>query len=126
MIWTLAVALTGCLAAAALPQAAEPPAIKTAPATELPKLLPKLLPPFVVEADGAPITAATGHAAPFTIDRNGDGLWDLVVGEFGSSAKGVRGGTCRIYLNQGSATAPKFGAFTLLQSDGKPASMESS
>ncbi len=118
--------LTGWLAAAALPQEAETPATQAAAATELPKLLPKLRPPFVVEADGAPITAVTGHAAPFTIDRNGDGLWDLVVGEFGSSEKGVRGGTCRIYLNQGSATAPKFGAFTLLHSDGRPAKMESS
>jgi hypothetical protein len=81
--------------------------------------LPALAPPFVVEADGVPIEARTGHAAPFVTDFDGDGVWDLAVGEFG-------GGGCRLYRNIGTAEAPKFGAFTMLQSDGMPAAMESS
>ena len=84
------------------------------------------LEPFRVEADGKPIAVPTGHAAPFVVDMDGDGVRDLVVGSFGSDAKGVGGGTCRIYRNEGTDAEPKFGSFTLLQSDGKPASMESS
>ncbi len=85
-----------------------------APAPELPLLAP----PFVVEADGVPIETQMGHAAPFVTDFDRDGVWDLAVGEFG-------GGGCRLYRNSGTAAAPKFGAFTMLQSNGVPASMES-
>ena len=61
----------------------------------------------------------TGHAAPFVTDFDGDGVWDLAVGEFG-------GGGCRLYKNVGTNKAPKFGSFSMLQSAGKPAAMESS
>ena len=81
--------------------------------------LPRLAEPFLVEADGAPIDSETGHAAPFVTDFDGDGLWDLAVGQFG-------GGTCRLYKNLGTATEPRFEGFTLLQTEGKPAAMESS
>jgi len=81
--------------------------------------LPQLEAPFVVEADGEPIACATGHAAPFVTDLDGDGVWDLAVGEFG-------GGRCRLYKNLGTATEPRFGAFAFLQADGQPAVMESS
>ena len=84
------------------------------------------LEPFRVEASGEPIAVPTGHAAPAVVDVDGDGVRDLVVGSFGSDAKGVSGGTCRIYRNEGTNAEPKFGSFTLLQSDGRPASMESS
>lgn len=80
--------------------------------------LPRLAAPFVVEAGGTPITTKTGHAAPFVTDLDGDGVWDLAVGEFG-------GGGCRIYKNLGTAKEPKFGTFSMLQSDGRPAAMES-
>ena len=81
--------------------------------------LPKLAAPFLVEADGKPITTQVGHAAPFVTDLDGDGVWDLAVGEFG-------GGGCRLYKNLGTAKQPKFGPFSMLLSDGKPAAMESS
>lgn len=81
--------------------------------------LPKLAAPFVVQADGEPIALKVGHAAPFVTDLDGDGVWDLAVGEFG-------GGGCRLYKNLGTAKDPKFGSFTMLMSDGKPAEMESS
>jgi len=88
-------------------------------AADKPKSLPKLAAPFVVEADGEPIAVETGHAAPFITDLDGDGVWDLAVGEFG-------GGGCRLYKNLGTAKEPKFGGFSMLLSDGKPAKMESS
>jgi len=81
--------------------------------------MPVLAPPFVVEADGTPIEVVVGHAAPFVLDIDGDGTQDLAVGEFG-------GGGCRLYRNLGTNAEPKFGAFEMLQSDGKPAAMESS
>jgi len=81
--------------------------------------LPELAPPFRIEADGKPIETTIGHAAPFVIDFDGDGVRDLAVGQFG-------GGTCRLYRNLGSNEKPRFGAFDLLQSEGKPAAMESS
>ena len=109
---TESLALTLLLAAPLAAQATEA-------SSSSPPALPVLAEPFVVEADGAPIACKTGHAAPDVADFDGDGVWDLAVGEFG-------GGTCRLYKNVGSNTEPKFGAFTLLQSDGKPAAMESS
>lgn len=77
-------------------------------------------PPFRVEAEGGPIAVATGHAAPWVVDFDGDGVRDLAVGQFGDD------GTCRLYRNLGTDREPRFGSFTLLQSEGKPASMESS
>ena len=105
-------ALSLLLVPAALAQAPADAAAKGAPA------LPVLAEPFVVEADGEPIACKVGHAAPFVTDLDGDGVWDLAVGEFG-------GGTCRLYKNLGTASEPRFGAFTLLESDGVPAAMES-
>lgn len=97
-----------------------------APATGTTPELPQLAAPVRVEAEGGPITAITGHAAPFVVDYDGDGLRDLVVGMFGSDVETVRGGTARFYKNVGTDTAPVFAAFTTLQADGEPAVMESS
>lgn len=80
--------------------------------------LPALAAPFRVEAGGKPIEVEVGHAAPFVLHLDGDGLPDLAVGQFG-------GGTCRLYRNVGTKGAPRFESFTWLQSEGKDAAMES-
>jgi hypothetical protein len=76
--------------------------------------LPQLEPGFKIEADGKPIVLNIGHGAPFMIDYDGDGIKDLVVGEFGE-------GRARIYLNIGTNKAPKFKDFTYLQAGGEDA-----
>ena len=91
-----------------------------------PDTLPRLSAPIRILADGKPIEAITGHAAPFVVDYDGDGVRDLVVGMFGNDSKGPQGGAARIYKNVGSNKEPRFGAFTTLLADGKPALMESS
>ena len=40
-------------------------------------------PPVRVEAAGKPIDTEVGHAAPFVGDFDGDGVDDLLVGQFG-------------------------------------------
>jgi hypothetical protein len=91
-----------------------------------PRDLPRLAEPLLLEAGGAPITAVIGHAAPFVVDYDGDGVRDLVVGMFGSDVAGARGGTARFYKNVGTNAAPELGKFETLQADGKPMAMESS
>ena len=39
--------------------------------------------PVRITAAGAPIDVITGHAAPYLIDFDGDGVRDLLVGEYG-------------------------------------------
>lgn len=78
------------------------------------KDLPQLEPGFKIEADGKPIVLSIGHAAPFVIDYDGDGIKDLVAGEFDD-------GRARIYLNTGTNKAPKFKNFTYLQAGGEDA-----
>lgn len=75
----------------------------------------EFLPPFRVEAKDGPIDVEIGHSAPWVADLNGDGRFDLLVGQFGE-------GKLRVYTNKGSATEPKFDAFAWFQggsADGK-------
>jgi hypothetical protein len=67
--------------------------------------------PFAVEDAKGPIDVDVGHAAPLWLDWDGDGLTDLLVGQFG-------GGKLRIYRNVGSKGAPRFGEFILFQAGG--------
>ena len=39
--------------------------------------------PVRITANGVPIDVTTGHAAPYFIDFDGDGIRDLLVGEYG-------------------------------------------
>jgi hypothetical protein len=75
------------------------PSFSGAPAT----LSKDLAPPVRIEAAGKPIDTDVGHAAPFVGDFDGDGVNDLLVGQFGE-------GLLWIYRNEGSNAAPKLAA----------------
>ena len=68
--------------------------------TEAGALAPDLAPPVRLEAAGKPIDTDIGHAAPFVCDFDGDGLKDLLVGQFGE-------GILWIYRNEGTNSEPK-------------------
>jgi hypothetical protein len=64
-----------------------------------------LAPPVRVEAAGKPIDTDVGHAAPFVGDFDGDGVNDLLVGQFGQ-------GILWVYRNEGTGAKPKLAAGT--------------
>jgi hypothetical protein len=69
-------------------------------------------PPVRVTAGGAPIRVESpGYAAPCLADVDGDGIPDLLVGQF-------RGGKIRVYKGLGGG---KFAAGNWLQAGGKDA-----
>lgn len=80
------------------------------------KLDAELLAPIKLQADGQPIDVAIGHAAPFWGDFDGDGVADLLVGQFGD-------GKLRIYRNAGTNRDPRFEKFEFFQAEGKDASV---
>ncbi len=57
-------------------------------------------PPVRLEAGGKAIDTEIGHAAPFVCDWDGDGVRDLLVGQFG-------GGVLWIFHNEGTNERPK-------------------
>jgi hypothetical protein len=59
--------------------------------------------PVRLQAAGEFIDTEVGHAAPFVSDFDGDGVRDLLVGQFG-------GGVLWIYRNAGTNQAPKLAA----------------
>ena len=63
----------------------------------------ELAPPIRLEANGKAIDTDVGHAAPFVTDFDGDGVQDLLVGQFG-------GGQLWIYRNEGTNAEPKLAA----------------
>jgi hypothetical protein len=72
------------------------PAENVAPSAELE-------PPVRLEAAGKPVDTEIGHAAPFVCDFDGDGLKDLMVGQFGD-------GLLWIYCNEGTNSEPRLAA----------------
>ena len=74
--------------------------------------------PFRVRDAKGFIDVDIGHAAPLVADFDGDGVPDLLVGQFGE-------GKLRVYKNVGSAKEPKFDGFTWFQAGGKDASIPS-
>ncbi len=70
--------------------------------------------PFRVEANGKPIETAGGNAAPCVCDFDGNGVWDLIVGQFDE-------GKAQLYRNIGTATAPKFAAGAWFKAGGADA-----
>ena len=63
----------------------------------------ELAEPVRLQAAGEPIDTKIGHAAPFVCDFDGDGLKDLLVGQFGD-------GLLWIYHNEGTNSEPKLAA----------------
>lgn len=65
--------------------------------------------PVLIEAAGKAIDVDIGHAAPFFGDFDGDGVKDLLVGQFGE-------GKLRVYRNVGTNRSPRFEAMTWFRS----------
>ena len=72
----------------------------------------------LVYANGIPIQVTTGHADPCVKDWDGDGVQDLLLGQYG-------GGNIRFYANQDSNDSPVFTTFEYLEADGTPISVPS-
>ncbi len=71
----------------------------------------------VTLADGSPLAVGeVGHAAPVYHDFDGDGVPDLVVGEF-------EDGACRIFHNYGTAARPLFRDFEFFHAGGRKATV---
>ncbi len=68
--------------------------------------------PFRVRAAAGYIDVEHCHAAPVYEDLDGDGLKELIVGQFAH-------GKIRVYKNYGTNTAPVFKDFTLLEAGGE-------
>ena len=72
----------------------------------------ELAAPDRIEAGGRPIDTEIGHAAPFVGDFDGDGIHDLLVGQFG-------GGVLWVFRSVGDDHEPALSAGTKFQADGK-------
>jgi hypothetical protein len=73
----------------------------------------QLAKPFKVQVAGKPLDVENvGHAHPFLGDFDGDGVKDLLVGEF-------KDGKLRIYKNVGTNSEPRFDNHVWFL-DGKP------
>jgi hypothetical protein len=72
----------------------------------------ELLPPVRLLAAGKPIDTDVGHAAPFVCDFDGDGVKDLLVGQFGD-------GVLWVFRNLGTDANPKYAAGVKFKDGGK-------
>ena len=78
----------------------------------------ELATPFRVKAGESFIDVEVGHAAPLFTDFDGDGLEDLLVGEFGSDTGSGDKGKLRVYRNVGTKGEPRFTEHKLFQAEG--------
>jgi hypothetical protein len=72
----------------------------------------ELAAPVRIEAGGKAIDTEVGHAAPFVCDFDGDGVRDLLVGQFGN-------GQLWIFHNEGTNAQPKLAAGVKFKEGGK-------
>jgi len=72
----------------------------------------ELAPPVRLEAAGKVIDTDVGHAAPCVCDFDGDGVQDLLVGQFGD-------GLLWIYRNEGTNAKPKLATGVKFKDGGK-------
>lgn len=101
-----------------------------APITHAGDAPPRFAPPEPLVAGTGLIDVTTGHAAPYVYDFDGDGVRDLLVGEFGAapfkgetSGKSGPGhpwvaGKLRFYPNHGTDHEPRYEDFAYVQAGG--------
>jgi hypothetical protein len=94
---------------------------------------PRFAPPVPLTAAGEVIDVTTGHAAPNIHDFDGDGIQDLLVGEFGihpfkgeTTGKSSAGhpwvaGKLRFYRNHGTNTRPVYESFSYVKAGDRDA-----
>ena len=80
--------------------------------------------PVRLRSGGEVIDVDTGHAAPFLFDFDGDGVRDLLVGEFGSGSMTFEGteysrGRLRIYRNVGTESDSRYDGFEWFMAGGE-------
>ena len=73
---------------------------------------PNWLPSYELTCAGTIIDVGY-YAAPCVVDWDGDGLKDLVLGQFSS-------GNIRFYKNEGTNASPVFNSYSMIQADGSP------
>jgi len=78
--------------------------------------LPVFSSPFFVQAGGSDLVVSGSVPDPCVVDWNGDGLKDLVIGQFSE-------GKVRFYQNSGTNSNPEFTSFTFLQAGGSDITM---
>lgn len=77
-----------------------------------PAFAQELAPPFRLKCGDEFIDTDIGHSAPYIADFDGDGLDDLLVGQFGE-------GKLRIYRNVGSNKAPRYEKLNWFEAGGE-------
>lgn len=75
--------------------------------------------PIRIKAAGDYIKTEVGHSAPYMYDFDGDGVRDLLVGQFG-------GGKLRVYRNKGTAGQPDYEAIRWFKAAGEIATVPAS
>jgi len=77
----------------------------------------QFLDPIEISAGGVPIrTESPGYASPAMVDLDGDGLEDLIVGQF-------KGGKMLFCKNTGASGTPAFAESAWIETSGQPATV---